>query len=186
MYARTRIYHGCLMWIEKSIPQDHCLASLGIASWCQTVTVGWIFQSAPHTHERFLISFRLEDFWTMYGMYRKILNADEGEEISRFWTENQHIYTKIYDRNAGVFSACLYESTGRAIAVTMALASMSTSALLKMLKFLVKVFKSLYLLNPSIDLVDTFPDVRYWSKVLCCTITTHISDLRSRSRTLKF
>ena len=28
------------------------------------------------------------------------------------------------------------------------------------------------------DLVDTLPDVRYWSEVLCCTITTHISDLK--------
>ena len=72
------------------------------------------------------------------------------------------------------FLAHLYESTGRAIAVTTA----SASALLKMLKFLVKVFKSLYLLNPWMDLVvDTLPDVRYWSEVLCCTTTTHISDL---------
>ena len=60
--------------------------------------------------------------------------------------------------------ACLYKSTGRAIAVTMA--SASTFALLKMLKFLVKVFKNLYLLNLSMDLVDTLPDVRYWSQVL--------------------
>ena len=50
-------------------------------------------------------------------------------------------------------------------------------ALHKMLKFLVKVFKSLYLLNPWMDLVDTLPDVRYWSEVLCYVITTHISDL---------
>ena len=27
------------------------------------------------------------------------------------------------------------------------------------------------------DLVDTLPDVRYWSEVSCCTTTTHISDL---------
>ena len=67
--------------------------------------------------------------------------------------------------------AHLYESTGRAIAVTTA----SSSALLKMLKFLVKIFKVLYLLNLWMDLVDTLPDVRYWSEVLCCTITT--SDL---------
>ena len=53
----------------------------------------------------------------------------------------------------------------------------SASALLKMLKFLVKVFKSLYPLNMWIDLIDTLPDVRYWSEVLCCTITTHIGDL---------
>ena len=71
------------------------------------------------------------------------------------------------------FLARLYKSTGGAIAVTTA----SASALLKMLKILVKVFKSLFLLNPWMDLVDTLPDVRYWSKVLCCTITTHISDL---------
>ena len=67
--------------------------------------------------------------------------------------------------------ARLYVSTGRAIAVTtasasaLASASTSASALLKMLKFLVKVFKSLYLLNPWMDLVDTLPDVRYWSEV---------------------
>ena len=52
-----------------------------------------------------------------------------------------------------VFLARLYESTGRAIAVTpasasaLALALASASALLKMLKFLVKVFMSLYLLK---------------------------------------
>ena len=46
-----------------------------------------------------------------------------------------------------------------------------------LLKFLVKVFKSLYLLNPWMDVVDTLPDVRYWSEVLCFTIMTHISDL---------
>ena len=82
------------------------------------------------------------------------------------------------------FLARLYESTGRAIAVTTASASTSAStsgsalaALLKMLKLLVKVFKSLYLLNPWMDLVGTLPDFRYWSEVLCCAITTHIGDL---------
>ena len=84
------------------------------------------------------------------------------------------------------FLARLYESTGRAIAVTTASASASalasvsssasTSALLKLLKFWVKVFTSLYLLNPWMHLVGTLPDIRYWSEVLCCTITTHIGD----------
>ena len=45
-----------------------------------------------------------------------------------------------------------------------------------MLEFLVKDFKSQYLLNLWMDLVDTLPDVRYWFEVLCCTIMTHISD----------
>ena len=57
------------------------------------------------------------------------------------------------------------------------LALASALALLKMFKFLVKVFKSLYLLNPWMDLVGTLPNVRFWSEVLCCTITTHIGDL---------
>ena len=78
--------------------------------------------------------------------------------------------------NTGNCLARLYKSTDRAIAVTTALASASTLALLK-IKFLVKVFKCLYLLNPWMDLVYTFPDVRYWYEVLCCTIKTHISDL---------
>ena len=82
------------------------------------------------------------------------------------------------------FLARLYEITGRAIAVTMASAlALIASALLKIL---VKVFRSLYLLNLSMDLIDILPNVRYWSEVLCCTILTHVSDLGSRSQTLKF
>ena len=44
-------------------------------------------------------------------------------------------------------------------------------------KFLVKVFRSLYLLNMLKDQVETLHVGRYWSEVLCCTITTHLSDL---------
>ena len=45
----------------------------------------------------------------------------------------------------------ILESTGRAIAVTSASALALASALLKMLKFLVKVFIRLYLLNMLMD-----------------------------------
>ena len=41
---------------EKSVPRDHCLTSPDRASWCQTVTLGRIFLSAPHIHEIFLWS----------------------------------------------------------------------------------------------------------------------------------
>ena len=77
------------------------------------------------------------------------------------------------------FIARLYESTGRAIAVTPASASASAlaSALLKMLKFLVKVFVNLYLLKLGMDQVDTLHVGRYWCEVLCCTIMTHLGDL---------
>ena len=77
------------------------------------------------------------------------------------------------------FLARLYKSTGRAIAVTpaSALALASASALLKMLKFLVKVFMRLYLLKLLMDQVDTLHVGRYWSEVLCCTIMTHLGDL---------
>ena len=71
-----------------------------------------------------------------------------------------------------LFLARLYESTGRAIAVTPA--SALASALLKMLKFLVKVFMSLCLLKLWMDQVDTLHVGRYWSEVLCCTIMTHL------------
>ena len=44
-YTRKIIYRGCMVWIEKSIPQDHCWVSLDKASWCQTVTLVRIFRS---------------------------------------------------------------------------------------------------------------------------------------------
>ena len=47
----------------------------------------------------------------------------------------------------------------------------------QMLKFLIKVFISLYLLNMWMDQVDTLHGGRYWSEVLCCTIMTHLGDL---------
>ena len=47
----------------------------------------------------------------------------------------------------------------------------------QMLKFLVKVFRSLYLLKLWMDQVDTLHVGIYWSKVLCCNITTHLGDL---------
>ena len=46
-----------------------------------------------------------------------------------------------------------------------------------LLKFLVKVFISLYLLKLLMDQVDTLHVGRYWSDVLFCTIMTHLSDL---------
>ena len=46
------------------------------------------------------------------------------------------------------------------------------------LKFLVKVFISLYLLKLWMDQVDTLHVGRYWSELLCCTIMTHLGDLK--------
>ena len=46
-----------------------------------------------------------------------------------------------------------------------------------MLKFLVKVFISIYLLNMLMDQVDTLHVGRYWSEVFCGAITAYLSDL---------
>ena len=46
-----------------------------------------------------------------------------------------------------------------------------------MLKYLVKVFRSLYFLNMLMDQVDTLHVGRYRSEVLYGTITTHLGDL---------
>ena len=42
-----------------------------------------------------------------------------------------------------------------------------------MLKFFIKVFRSLYLLNMLMDQVDTLHVGRYWSEVLCNAIMVH-------------
>ena len=46
-----------------------------------------------------------------------------------------------------------------------------------MLIFLVEVFISLYLFNMSTDQDDTLHGGRYWSEVLCCTITNNMDEL---------
>ena len=74
-----------------------------------------------------------------------------------------YIFNPLVDLFYFLVLARLYESTGRAVAVT--IASASAFALHKMLKFFVKVFKRLYLLNPWMDQVDTLPGVRSWSEV---------------------
>ena len=56
----------------------------------------------------------------------------------------------------------------------------------QMLKFLIKVFISLYLLNMLMDQVDTLHGGRYWSEVLCCIIMTHLGDLEVKVTDLKF
>ena len=61
-----------------------------------------------------------------------------------------------------IFLAHLYKSTGRAIALPLALASAFT----KMLKFYVKVFKTSYFLNPLMDLVDIWYNYTCWFKIL--------------------
>ena len=54
-----------------------------------------------------------------------------------------------------------------------------------MLKFLVKVFVSLYLLNFFMDQVDTLHVGRYWSEVLFCIIMTHLGDLEFKDTDLE-
>ena len=75
----VRIFHGCEVRIEKSVPRDQCLASrgleksvqgslFGITRLCRVKPnsdpEGWIFQSAPNNHDRFffLHTFRSHAF----------------------------------------------------------------------------------------------------------------------------
>ena len=71
------------------------------------------------------------------------------------------------------------ESTGKAKCIAVSLALTVVLALA-----LVIVFKRLYLLNLWMEVIHTCPDVRYWSEVLCCTISTHISDLEVTEKKL--
>ena len=53
----------------------------------------------------------------------------------------------------------------------------SVSALTKMFKFYVKVFRTLYFLNPQMDLVYICYDYRSWSNILFSTIHTPAHNL---------
>ena len=37
--CKKKNQNKCLVWIENSIPRNHCFASLGKTSWCKTVTL---------------------------------------------------------------------------------------------------------------------------------------------------
>ena len=52
------------------------------------------------------------------------------------------------------------------------------SALTKMLKFYVKVFKTLYFLNHRVDLLYIWHDISYWSKILFGITPTPAYDLK--------
>ena len=54
--ARKRIHYLCEGRIEKSVPQDHRLSSLGKPRDAKQQSSGWMFLSYPHTHDRFLYS----------------------------------------------------------------------------------------------------------------------------------
>ena len=132
-----------------------------------------------------------------YGYASVARSKFDSQNVHSVWKKKRSFQPSWFDSSNQVsnlfgskpFLARLYESTGRAIAVTPASASASASAsalasalasasaLLKMLKFLVKVFMSLYLLKLWMDQVDTLHAGRYWSEVLCCTIMAHLGDL---------
>ena len=76
-----------------------------------------------------------------------------------------------------LFLACLYKSTGRAIALPLVSSLATAVALTKTLKFCVKVFKTLYFLNPQMHLVYIWYDYRCWSKILLSTLHTPAHDL---------
>ena len=48
--ARKSIFHGCMVWIEKSVTRDHCSESLGKPRDADRQ----IFLSTRYTHERYL------------------------------------------------------------------------------------------------------------------------------------
>ena len=64
--------------------------------------------------------------------------------------------------------------------------SRPTWVTLRVLKFLVKDFTSLYLLNMLMDQVDNLYVGRCWSEVLCCTIMTHLLELEVKVMGTRF
>ena len=102
----------------------------------------------------------------------------------KYWENISKRLLKVLSRKLSVNNlhwilARLYEvqeeSTGTAIALPPA--SALASALTKMFKFYVKVFKTLYFLNPQMDLLYILYDYRCWSKILFSAIHTTAHDL---------
>ena len=54
MVSKKIFHYSCEGRIEKSVPRDHRLSSLGKPHDAKRRSSGWIVLSYPHTHDRFL------------------------------------------------------------------------------------------------------------------------------------
>ena len=82
--------------------------------------------------------------------------------VHMYKSTGRAIAVHLYKSTGRTIAVLMYKSTGRSVAVTTA----SVSALVKVFSY---SYKRLYLLNLWMEIVHTFPDVRYWCKVLCFT-----------------
>ena len=66
--CRKKIHYSCECRIEKSVPHDQRLSSLGKPRDAKRRSSGQIFLAYRHTHDRFLYSntLRAEDFTMLY------------------------------------------------------------------------------------------------------------------------
>ena len=76
-YARKNIKHECSVWTENLIPWDHCFASFGIASWCQTVTLGT--ESSIRTSRSCKILIVSLKCWRRQWTFQHKYSCDEGD-----------------------------------------------------------------------------------------------------------
>ena len=68
MLCKKNIHYLCEDGIEKSFPYDHHLSSLGKPCDAKWLSSGRIFQSHPHTDDRFLQSLLLYSFLQKPGL----------------------------------------------------------------------------------------------------------------------
>ena len=59
--SKKKIHYSCEDRIEKSIPRDHRLSSLGKPRDAKRRSSGRIFLSFPHTYHRLLLGANLKD-----------------------------------------------------------------------------------------------------------------------------
>ena len=109
------------------------------------------------------------------------LHSSSSDDLSLAIELHNVLDNQLIDLPHTKFLPRLCESTKRAIALppasASALAPAAVAALIKMLKFYVKVFKTLYFLNPGMDFVYIWHDYGCWSTILLATIPTPANGL---------
>ena len=192
LYHRTKDFYFCMYILDRSRGSFHSKI---------TDTHAWIIQLRHPTV--WLARISIDRLWDLHTnryclwskQVRRRIESSHQVSLRRFrcYQRKLNYPANSLPKLPNLPSCCLSQyllASCRAIAVTTAPPSASAlasvSALLKMVKFLVKDFKSLYLLNLWMDLVDTLPDVSFWSEVYAIPSWPTSVTLRSRSWTLKF
>ena len=94
--SKKRIHYSCEGRIEKSVPRDHRLSSLGKPRDAKRRSSGQIFLSYPHTHGGFLYSCTPDQGFPFFYPYENFfISLTPYKPMGKIKIEQPHIVRQV-------------------------------------------------------------------------------------------